>query len=305
MSSINNQAATTSPEDAEYLLAGTGTEFMAALKGQVFFAPLDTAREEMKILDMACADGVYLTFFIPPFSLRTLLREMSTRLPSSTSFVGVDLMKSFLPAKDATPDNYRYLAQDVLTPLPGDLQGVFDLANVRLMFAGVVGKEAAAVQNLVDGLKSGGWLQIMEMRLYTPYGGDDDKTAYDDADDGDGETQSLKDFKTLLSSVFAAIGLQKGFPMGLEGVMKDAGLQDVRVVVVDAPIGKDVSEDRKLQLLSVGPFQLTIKTLVATCEKLGLQIPASVTDNLEDRLVRDALEHGGKFQFAVLTGRKA
>ncbi|KXJ94821.1 S-adenosyl-L-methionine-dependent methyltransferase [Microdochium bolleyi] len=274
-------------EDAEYLFGDTGNEvgrlqrqhkwLVATLGGKVFFAPVDTDREGMKVLDMACADG-------------TLLREMATRLPPSTTFVGVDLMESFLPKAAETPSNFLYLAQDVLTPLPADLQGAFDLANVRLMFAGVVGREDRAVQNLVDGLAPGGWLQVTEMLVMAPAAKD--------------EPEGVRDFKVLLQTMLRGIGVAEGFPLGLEDTMTEAGLEDVRVEIVDAPIGRSVGGDRAAQMLSVGHFKLTVQALVAGCEKIGVKLPASVTDNLEERFARDALEHGGKFQMVVLTGRK-
>jgi hypothetical protein len=177
-----------------------------------------------------------------------LLRDLAKQLRASAELVGADVMPSFLP-KHETTVNIRYVQQDVCEPFPSDLQGAFDLTNIRFVLAGAarVGLQTT-VNNLASTLAPGGWLQVMELDtvegLFTP---------------------AMQDLFFIMRALFDKIGMGSNFAPELATVFENAGLINVDVRKIVLPAGKKMGNEKD-SLNSIEPFKITIPSLIRACE---------------------------------------
>ncbi|KAJ4244315.1 hypothetical protein NW757_010674 [Fusarium falciforme] len=95
--------------------------FQRCLNNQIVFAPVDLNKEELKVLDVGCADGI-------------LLRDLQKQVTPSAQLVGVDIMNSFMPS--SPQGNINYQVYDVCEPPSGKLEGAFDFTHVRYVLPG-------------------------------------------------------------------------------------------------------------------------------------------------------------------------
>jgi hypothetical protein len=145
---------------------------VTGLKGQIIFAPVDTQKDSLKVLDVGCVDDERLPLLSKSLDFRlrltknadcyaciqtgNLLRDLAKQLKPSAELVGADVMPSFLP-KENPSGNIRYVLQDVCELFASGLLGRFDLTNVRFVLAGAApGSLNTAVANLASSLAPGG-----------------------------------------------------------------------------------------------------------------------------------------------------
>ncbi|KAH8884134.1 S-adenosyl-L-methionine-dependent methyltransferase [Thozetella sp. PMI_491] len=274
-------------QDHEYMLAGIATELerlgkqhrwmLKTCNGKLIFAPVDLKKDGLKVLDIGCADGM-------------LLRDIQQAAAPSAQLVGMDLMPSFIEAARAASVEYpniRYAVQDVCEPLPSEFQSAFHLTHVRAVLAGAAKAPLkAVVENLVASLAPGGWLQIQEMDIKLS---------------SQADSSSIRDFITILHALFTMAGQDPYFANQLEGLFRDAGLDNVSVQTFKANVGKAMGNEADIDE-SIEPFKLTIPAIVQT--GASLNIPESVTADLEQRFEKEMREVGGFFVMIVVTGQK-
>ncbi|KXH28432.1 methyltransferase [Colletotrichum salicis] len=244
------------------------------LKDKIVFAPVDTKKDGIKILDMGCADGI-------PTSICT------KQVPPSAHMVGADVSTIFLPT--SAQGNIHYVTHDVCDPPAGDLKGQFDLTHVRnvLHSAHRSGVEQA-VANLADTLAPGGWLQVMELDI-TP--------------GQPNQPQSLKDLIHIIGSMFEKQGMDRNYASKIPEAMKMAGLQDVKVERVECGIGK-VHGDEAAIKSSIEPFMHTIPLVAKNTQMLVPDMDPAVYTNLEERYAHEMTEQGGIFPANVFFAQK-
>ena len=178
-----------------------------------------------------------------------LLRDLQTRVSPTTELVGTDIMPSFLQvAEQHEGGNIRYVLHDINEPFPQDFQGHFDLTHVRVMLAAAAQTGLkAAVRNLIDTVAPGGWLQVQEV---------------DTAEDDPAYSPTTKDFITLLRGLFSMIGLGPDFCAELEGLFREAGLEEVSSQKIELPLGKRLGDNRQARA-SIDVFKFTIQSLTS------------------------------------------
>ncbi|KAK1674035.1 methyltransferase [Colletotrichum godetiae] len=244
------------------------------LKDKIVFAPVDTKKDGIKILDMGCADG-------------TLLRDLQKQVPPSAHMVGADVSTIFLPT--SAQGNIHYVTHDVCDPPAGDLKGQFDLTHVRnvLHSAHRSGVEQA-VANLANTLVPGGWLQVMELDI-TP--------------SQPNQPQSLKDLIHIIGSMFEKQGMDRNYASKIPEAMKMAGLQNVRVERVECGIGK-VHGDEAAIKSSIEPFMHTIPLVTKNTQMLVPDMDPAIYTNLEERYTKEMTEQGGIFPANVFFAQK-
>ncbi|KAL0939824.1 methyltransferase domain-containing protein [Colletotrichum truncatum] len=244
------------------------------LKDKIVFAPVDLNKEGLKILDMGCADG-------------TLLRDLQKNVPSSAELVGADVSTIFMPT--SSQGNIRYVTQDVCDPPANNLKGIFDLTHVRhvLHSTSRSGVEKA-VAHLAETLAPGGWLQTMEM---------------DFSLEQPGQPQALKDAIRVVGDLMEAVGMDREYPRQLPEAFKKAGLQNVVVEKIDCKIGRVYGNDADMNL-SIEPFKRAIPLMAKRCKMVCLDTPSSISENLEERYVKEMTEKGGVFPIFIVYGQK-
>ncbi|KAL7936567.1 hypothetical protein V8C35DRAFT_332901 [Trichoderma chlorosporum] len=195
-------------------LRSQGTLITEALGGLVL-CPLDTSRSDLRILDSATADGHFLT----------LLRDQLAH-PESAELIGTDI--AAYPPLDL-PENITLERQNILKPWPEKWEAHFDFVHQRTALAVTGGMNQAieAVRRLIELLKPGGWIQIVDGTLIT-------------GEIVEGDKAVVKLFKVLTQCV-VRVGLDTTVGRSTADILKRAGeglLKNIGEKQSVSPLGK-------------------------------------------------------------------
>ncbi|KAJ5659893.1 hypothetical protein N7507_006344 [Penicillium longicatenatum] len=110
--------------------------------------PID--KPDLRIADVGTGTAIWLT-------------DLAHQLPSTVSLDGLDISFEATPPKEWLPQNLTLRSCDLMSEIPEDLIGVYDIVHIRL-FAFVLKNEDmnTAIGNLLKLLKPGGYLQWSE-----------------------------------------------------------------------------------------------------------------------------------------------
>lgn len=152
------------------------------------------------------------------------LRDLPRQLPSHhLELYGVDIGSDLFPAPDESAIHKVELrSHDVRTPFPHswDWSSKFDVINQRLLIWGIQSAEwPRVISNLVASLKPGGYIQLVEAEWIDPDNLADEKTR-----------PQLRKQAALQEWSTASFGMDIHIAYKLEGLLRDAGLEDVRKV---------------------------------------------------------------------------
>lgn len=133
-----------------------------------------------------------------------------------------------------------------------------------------------------------------------------------------------QDVNSILSGMFAKIGMGSQFTLLIADSMKKAGLANVSVETIDLPMGKLIAGEQQRKD-SIEPFKITIPVIsqAAKGEKnllpsntirftepnnvetgLGVELPESTYDRLPERFQDEAMNQGVVFRCLVIVGQK-
>ena len=94
------------------------------------------------------------------------LLDLSRSLPSSTTFVGTDIAPQLFPSDYGK--SFAFASQSITEPWPPEWNNSFDLVHQRLVLIAVSPEVARqAVHNLVNLVKPGGYIQLVEPDVST------------------------------------------------------------------------------------------------------------------------------------------
>ncbi|KAG7406648.1 Methyltransferase psoC [Fusarium oxysporum f. sp. rapae] len=242
------------------------------LDSKIVFAPIPLDKEELKILDVGCADGV-------------LLRDLKKQVSPFAQLVGADIVEAFLPASEG---GIHFEVYDLCESPRDELIGAFDLTHMRYSILGAakVGYQKA-IDHLASTVAPGGWLQVHELDF--------------DPTDRPSVGPVWRDVSNLIAAMFDGMGsdcIRK-----LPGAFEAAGLENVTVHSVDLPMGKLLGDDEAAEL-SWQPFVITIPSLIEGAKALGVRLPDSTYENLAERFEKEVKEKGAMFRALVTIGQK-
>jgi SAM-dependent methyltransferase len=167
-----------------------------------YAAPI--SRDVRRILDVGCGTGRWGC-------------EMARQFPTA-QVVGLDLEAPLLPVE--LPRNYRFVRGDVLQGLPFS-DGSFGYVHQRLLAAAIPAPGwAGALRELVRVTQVGGWIELVE-------GGERFERA------GAATRQCLHWWRELARQRQIDFALVEN----LKGMLATAGVQNIMVRVVQAPLG--------------------------------------------------------------------
>ncbi|KAF2103336.1 hypothetical protein NA57DRAFT_72312 [Rhizodiscina lignyota] len=269
-------------EDAKYALGRMKREaerlqkqhawHQACLQGQIVFAAVDLEKPGLKVLDVGCAEG-------------SLLRDLQKQVSPSAQLFGVDLTAAFLP--ESPQGNIRYAVGNVCDPPPAEHVRAFDLTHVRSLLVGCGSVSIDnPVSNLVATLSPGAWLQVQELDVLHPTPG----TAHGD-------------LLRILAAIWNKTGPGAAIVNDLGDAFVRAGLTNVEVRRVQLPVGKKMGNERDARD-SLEPFKLAVPNISNGAKAMGLDLPASVFDNLAERFEQEMLEQGAVFGNVLVYGQK-
>ncbi|KAJ5149741.1 hypothetical protein N7448_001319 [Penicillium atrosanguineum] len=117
--------------------------------GKLVLAPLQVFEKKLRILDAGTSDGYWLDDFRP-----------SLAHPETCELLGTDITGERFPQHP--PPGIKLVAQSSMGPWPEDWLQSFDLVHQRLTLFGLGTKSKECVLSLMDIVKPGGWIQLVE-----------------------------------------------------------------------------------------------------------------------------------------------
>lgn len=252
-------------------LANNHAVFKDAMGQKLLFAPVDLHTSGKRILDSGAADG-------------TWLRDLrASVLPAEHAYFGNDIEPELFPDDS---QGLQLFKQSISEPWPDALKGSFDLVHQRLVLAGSHPmKVADVIAKLVGLVKPGGWLELMELDIFTP------------AATG----PALTDMYRLMREMFLAMGLGD-YVNDLKGAAERAGLREVQERKVLCEIG--ASAKPELREKSMNGMVSAVAPLVAVAVNLPLSFEKAELEGLEARLREELESQGGIFEMRAVWGQR-
>ncbi|KAL4770594.1 hypothetical protein BDW60DRAFT_208970 [Aspergillus nidulans var. acristatus] len=127
------------------------------IDNKILHAPIDPSAIST-VADVGTGTGIWLE------ALAAHLGRISTDQGLQRQYDGLDMTAAHFPAAHSRPENFAYDVWNILDPVPEERKGKYDLVHVRLLAAAFAkGQVAIAVDNLVQLLRPGGWIQWEEL----------------------------------------------------------------------------------------------------------------------------------------------
>ncbi|KAI1466499.1 uncharacterized protein F4812DRAFT_434316 [Daldinia caldariorum] len=180
----------------------------AYMDGNLFLAPIDMTRRNLKVLDSATNNGFWLSQF------QAYLKD-----PDSATLVGTDLQDRF---PNPPRPGIHLQIQDINKPWPESWKSTFDYVHQALVLFQAGPRQRKAVHSLAELVKPGGWIELMEPQ-------------YDTTNEDNGP--AFQHFLDMVGELWAMRGTTSDFAADLEGTIKDAGFVDVKSVLLPIGIG--------------------------------------------------------------------
>ncbi|OTA82746.1 hypothetical protein M434DRAFT_400918 [Hypoxylon sp. CO27-5] len=197
----------TTPEEENRRLEQGSDVLRPYMEGNVFLAPIDTLRSGLKVLDSAASNGYWLSTF-----------QASLKDPDSATLIGTDIQDRF---PDPPRKGISMHIQDINKPWPESWKGTFDYVHQTLVLFQAGDKKREAVAALGELVKPGGWIELAEPQY--------ERT--------DGEGPAFKQFYDMICELWAMRSTKPDFAADIEGLVRDAGFEDVRSVLLRVGMG--------------------------------------------------------------------
>ena len=241
--------------------------------GPLVQAPLDLSAHGLRIIDSATADGRWLA-------------DVSTELAGPYELVGTDIVPSYFPSP--APPHTELVIQDIASAWPEQMRESFDLVHQRLALPGC-GQfpMRKAVDALIDLVKPGGWIQLIEADHSGP----------------SSEGLAMKHSFKLIKELFRGMGVEDGYARQLKDWLVDAGLEDVQERVLDVKLGA-ANSNQDLAGKSTASFVLATKGLVEVARKAPTSFSPEQLDMIVPDMERELNDIGGIHRLYCVWGRK-
>ncbi|CZR61392.1 uncharacterized protein PAC_11288 [Phialocephala subalpina] len=249
-------------------------KIMSSCYEKLILAPIDLSKPGLRILDSACADGLWL-------------RAVQPSIASPHTLVGTDINPNFFPS--SPPPQIEHQAQDITKPWPADWANIFDLVHSRLGLGacGPFGVENS-VKNMIALVKPGGWIQLDEMDLV-------------------GE-QNLPgtggELGRIIRALFEKIGSQWDFANHMKKWLLEAGLEDVEETTIHVKFGKS-NPDPEIAKLGIWSMTTSTRAVCFAGKKMGLkEFTEEELETMGDRCEKELTEKGIDSPMISVWGRK-
>ncbi|GKU07474.1 methyltransferase [Fusarium langsethiae] len=273
--------------------------FKQAAEGTLVFAPVDFTSTPRAVLDVGTADGLWM-------------RDVQSSIPEAVradhTFLGTDINTSFFP--NIVTKSISYVKQDIKDPPPQIWQEFFDLINLRMILiaAGSADAQRSVVNQHIQLLKPGGWIQIGDCDRVCPTSNE--------------ENPCYNDMFACIRAVCQASGLDPLEAPKMKSWIVDAGLEDVQERTVMRAVGKRNTDEElgglgiKADLIIAKGFAAGTKGKFDSGLKIALILTAlalkpplkPLTDERLDTLVQDLefelTNTGAYFPMRFIWGRK-
>ncbi|CAI6337033.1 unnamed protein product [Periconia digitata] len=242
---------------------------------QLVCAPVDMSRDQLCILDSGTADGTWIL-------------DLNKETGGRHIFVGTDVLESQLPT--VYPSNATFHAHDINNAWPKEYKEYFDLIHQRLTlpFAGNKCKESLSA--LMDMVKPGGWIQLMEGTLLTT----------DSVEVNPCMHNYLKIVHAIYKSLGAPLTLSRDIPQWL----KEAGFVNVETREIHVQMGAS-NKDTDLGKRGAATQRDAAKGMVEAARKLPkLPISEKLLDTFVEDFTRELGQKGACFPIMAIWAQK-
>jgi hypothetical protein len=184
-------------------------------------------------------------------------------------------------------DGITYFAHSFKDPWPQQYLGTFDLVHIRGSMAGSAPEgPAPVIKNLTTLLKSGGWVQLMEMNGFSaPKNG-----------------PAMTDFAKMASEMFTGIGVGD-FANNNKSLLEEAGLVNVQEKRVIVNLGKKAKPE--FQEISIHGVTGPIVPLTSVARTVPTSFTSEQFDTLPSRVKEELQTEGGQVEMVIAFGQKA
>ncbi|OCL05439.1 hypothetical protein AOQ84DRAFT_322932 [Glonium stellatum] len=238
--------------------------------GKLLVTPNTKGFSPLRILDAGCADG-------------TWLRDVPRQFPNrNLELFGVDIGSTLFPdagsasADHPAPSTPDLRTHNILHPFPPSWgwENSFDIIHQRLLIWGIASKEwPTVVRNLVELLKPGGYIQLVEAEWIDP--------------SRPASLPQLKRQAVLQEWSTKEFGMDIHVAYQLEGYLREAGLEDVTKVQFDHGYGARSRDPEQADISA----ELWVECFRSLDQKLGPDgIPGVASNVREFHAFLDALE---------------
>lgn len=146
-------------------------------------------------------------------------------LSDDNVYIGTDIAPHLFPSD--LPSSITLSTQSIMAPWPADWNSSFDLVHQRLVLAACSPDDAKhAVGRLVELVKPGGWIQLVEADM-NPHLEPDDKARY----------PSMARFVEMTQHLMTLAGLNSQPGLGLKPWLHAAGVEELVERKFNLPLG--------------------------------------------------------------------
>jgi hypothetical protein len=183
------------------------------------------------------------------------IRDLQSSIPSPVDskhvFIGTDIERSYFPTDP--PKNTTYYVQDATKPWPEQWNEKFDLVHQRLSIAAAGDEKAtkSAVQSLVQMVKPGGWIQVVDLQDWT----------------SDLDGPAWKDFTIVIGDLIKTVGSSLERIEQVKGWFEELGLANVEEKVFEANYG--TRDEKSLETIGKRSGLSTARSILSVATSKG------------------------------------
>lgn len=210
------------------------------------------------------------------------------QLGNQAVLVGTDIVPAYFPKQETLGQGIEFRVQSITASWPDADKNSFDLVHQRMGLFATGAELEAAVAGLIDLVKPGGWIQMVDADLTGPEAAPDSPMA-----------PSVRLIKTLLGKNLDG---SDAYGAKLKHIFKQNHLISVKEKTVDARLGV-LNPNPALAKKSTTSFTLAAEGMVAAAKSM----PTPLSDDLDDlvpQMRRGLEEKGSLFRYWVVWGQK-
>lgn len=201
--------------------------------------------------------------------------------------VGTDIVQANFPSEEALPPGMQLRIQSNTQPWPAADKGNYDLVHQRMGLFAAGDLLRTAVAGLIELVKPGGWIQLVDADLTGPESAPDSPMS-----------ASVRLIKGMLNK---APG--DAYVSDLKNIFKDNGLLAIQEKPVDVHIGA-LNPNIELAKKSTTSFLLATEGMVAAARGMPTEFSPEELDGIIPKMKEELEATGAVFRYWVVWGQK-
>ncbi|KAJ5894545.1 hypothetical protein N7495_006236 [Penicillium taxi] len=250
----------------------------ASMGGRLLYCPVDLEQPNLRILDSATAEGMWLI-------------DLAQLVSSSTSLYGTDIAPQHFVNQNERPPNVHLSLQSIFDPWPVNFQNSFDVVHQRFVLT-VGSNETAqeAVKMLFSCVKPGGWIELHEGNMLS-------------IQEGPKHAAFMK-FRDTMVNAWAAIGNQPSPGLFLVPWLRSIGALNIYESVQTIKVGAASDDEEQGERAITVLLHLLDGMKIMLSDKPG-QLTCKEFDDLRKQLEVELRTVGNVYCYHLAWAQKA